>query len=231
MAEEEKSVCKILISDAQTKRDYVPAKDGKPEIPAREAKEACYLDIGYVVDYSKQDIDTTIPSYETTAGKIKTLKETNLTDMKKALKEEWEAQRLTGAEYAAAIIQANAAASQGAAQEVAATNDLIFKSKEMLMKEKRERVEIALSLLKLRDAEMRIKESQAKVDLYKEQAKGYRDQTKLNSIKLVFSTWSTMYTQNQLESHPNFITKPNIEQTVKEWFEYLDLGNPNETNS
>ena len=102
------------------------------------------------------------------------------------------------------------------------------------MKEKQARIEISLSLLRLRDAELkiremesRIEEGKAKVDLYKEQAKGYRDQTKLNSIKLIFNTWSTMYTQNQIDSHPAFTETARIEDTIQKWFTHLEMDNPN----
>jgi len=203
------TICNIIIKDAEG------------DTPA------CNLDIGYVIDYSKEEPSEIDVDKANIVADINATKEANLQFIKASLKEEWEAQRLTGAEYSAAIIQAAAVAMQGATQEAISIKDLTFKAKEMLIKEKQARIEISLSLLKLREAELKIKESEARVKLYNEQAKGYRDQTKLNSIKLVFSTWSTMYTQNQLDAHPAFVSKANIEETISKWFEHMELSNPN----
>ena len=184
----------------------------KEEIDCFSIESLCKIDISSFEDFIKAKID----SKDSVIDLMATAKEARDADfafMKSQLKEEWDEERITGTEYASAIIQASAASSQSAIQNLIALKQL--ESRKYL-----DKLDVLMGLIKTKVA-------MAQMELYKEQAKGFKDKTKLESVRMILNAWSTVYAQVQSTDVPRFLQNPNVEDTIQDWFAETQLQNPN----
>ena len=199
----------------------------------------CGLDFTSIVDFTdiKLDEDKLILKDDkdeevSIEAKATILAANKIEVLKLELQTQWEEQRITGNELAQAIMGGVVQLSNGSIQEALALKNSLLDSQSKILdvklKSKQMQSDIYLSLLKAVESQEKINEIKARTELYKEQAKGFSDKTKLDSVRMVTNAWTTLYTQNQQIDVPDFAQAAQVQDTIKDWFLSIGLDDPSD---
>ena len=201
--------------------------------------DVCGLNFTSIVDFKdiKLDEDKLIlkddKGVETSIeAKATVLAANKIEVLKLELQTQWEEQRITGNELAQAIMGGVVQLSNGSIQEALALKNSLLDSQSKILdvklKSKQMQSDIYLSLLKAVESQEKINEIKARTELYREQAKGFSDKTKLDSVRMVTNAWTTLYTQNQQIDVPDFAQAAQVQDTIKDWFLSIGLDDPSD---
>jgi hypothetical protein len=190
--------------------------------------EICSLDFGPLLENTDIELSFSDPTEVSGSGsKLNEYIKANIEKLKEELQKQWEERRISDQDLANGITQGIVSLQSKGISDLLQIEqskaDISLKKAELELKQKQMKADIMLSILKAKEVESRIK-------LNEEQAKGFRDNSHIQAVRMLLNLFTTIYTQNQSIVPPEFVTNTNLDDTIADLFASLEMKNPLKAN-
>jgi hypothetical protein len=188
----------------------------------------CSLAFGSLLVDSNIELSFSDPTEESgSESKLDKYTKANIEKLKEELQKQWEERRISDQDLANGLTQGIVSLQSKGISDLLQIEqskaDISLKKAELELKQKQMKADIMLSILKAKEIESRIK-------LNEEQAKGFRDNSHIQAVRMLLNLFTTIYTQNQSIVPPDFVTNDNLNDTIADLFASLDMKNPLKDN-
>jgi hypothetical protein len=200
----------------------------KISIKDSSGSETCSLDFEPLLVDNNIELSFSDPTEKSgSESKLDKYTKANIEKLKEELQKQWEERRISDQDLANGLTQGIVSLQSKGISDLLQIEqskaDISLKKVELELKQKQMKADIMLSILKAKEVESRIK-------LNEEQAKGFKDNSHIQAVRMLLNLFATIYTQNQSIIPPEFVKNDNLNDTIADLFASLDMKNPLKDN-